>query len=305
MLKYIIKKIILMIPVLIGMTIVVFLLLHLAPGNPVDLIAGPRATPETIKNIEMRLGLDKPLIVQYFKFLENLARGDFGISILQRRPVMEIIKEALPVTVELGIASLLVSFILAVPLGIMAAVYRNTWRDYISMSGALVAMSVPAFWLGLIAIYVFAYNLRWFPVSGYGTWRHLVLPLLAITLTEIAVTARMVRSSMLEVIKQDYIRTARSKGLEEKSIIMGHALKNAMIPVVTMFGLKIGWIVGGATIIEIVFARPGLGRMMVNAIYARDYPVVQGAMIVLTAAIIIGNLIADILYVVVDPRIKY
>lgn len=305
MLKYIIKKIILMIPVIIGMTIVVFLLLHLSPGDPVDLIAGPRATPETIENIKINLGLDKPLIVQYFKFLINLFKGDLGTSILQQRPVTTIIKEALPVTIELGLASIIVSFFIALPLGIMAAVYRNTWKDYASMSGALIAMSLPTFWLGLMLIYFFAYKYRWFPVSGYGTWKHLVLPLIAISLTGIAINARMIRSSMLEVIRQDYIRTARSKGLPEKVVIRGHALKNALIPVVTMLGLRIGWIIGGSVITEIIFARPGVGRLMVNAIYARDYPVVQGAMVVLTASIIIGNMIADILYLFLDPRIKY
>jgi len=294
-----------MIPVIIGMTIVVFLLLHLSPGDPVDLIAGPRATPETIENIKINLGLDKPLIVQYFKFLINLFKGDLGTSILQQRPVTTIIKEALPVTIELGLASIIVSFFIALPLGIMAAVHRNTWKDYASMSGALVAMSLPTFWLGLMLIYFFAYKYRWFPVSGYGTWKHLVLPLIAISLTGIAINARMIRSSMLEVIRQDYIRTARSKGLPEKVVIRGHALKNALIPVVTMLGLRIGWIIGGSVITEIIFARPGVGRLMVNAIYARDYPVVQGAMVVLTASIIIGNMIADILYLILDPRIKY
>ena len=294
-----------MIPVIIGMTIVVFLLLHLSPGDPVDLIAGPRATPETIENIKINLGLDKPLIVQYFKFLINLFKGDLGTSILQQRPVTTIIKEALPVTIELGLASIIVSFFIALPLGIMAAVHRNTWKDYASMSGALVAMSLPTFWLGLMLIYFFAYKYRWFPVSGYGTWKHLVLPLIAISLTGIAINARMIRSSMLEVIRQDYIRTARSKGLPEKVVIRGHALKNALIPVVTMLGLRIGWIIGGSVITEIIFARPGVGRLMVNAIYARDYPVVQGAMVVLTASIIIGNMIADILYIILDPRIKY
>jgi len=303
--KYIIKKIIMMVPVVIGMTVIVFLLLHLSPGDPVDLIAGPRATPEVIENIKIRLGLDKPLIVQYFKFLFNLLRGDLGTSILQQRPVVTIIKETLPVTLELGLASIIISFVIAIPLGIMAAVHRNTWKDYASMSGALIAMSVPTFWLGLLLIYFFAYKLRWFPISGYGTWKHLVLPLMAISFTGVAVTARMVRSSMLEVIRQDYIRTARSKGLAEKVVINGHALKNALIPVVTMLGLRIGWIIGGSVIIEIVFARPGLGRLMINAIYARDYPIVQGAMVVLTSSIIIGNMIADILYLIVDPRIKY
>ena len=305
MIKYIIKKLILMIPILIGMTIIVFMILHLAPGDPVDLIVGPNVTPEVYENIRDKLGLNQPLLIQYFKFVGNLMKGDLGTSILQQRPVAEIIKERFPVTLELGVVSLLLSFAIAIPAGIIAAVKRNTWPDYVCMTGALVGMSMPTFWFGLLLLYFFAYKLRIFPISGYGTWKHLVLPAITMGLTDAAVTARMIRSSMLEVVRQDYIRTARSKGLHERVIINQHALKNALIPIITLLGLRIGWILGGSVILEIVFSRPGLGRLIVDAIFARDYPVVQGAMVVLTSSIILGNILADILYAVVDPRIKY
>ncbi len=294
-----------MLPILIGMTIIVFLILHLSPGDPVDLIVGPNVTPEVYENIRNKLGLDQPLIIQYFKFVGNLLKGDLGTSILQQRPVSEIIKERFPITLELGIVSLLISFAIAIPAGIIAAIKQNKWPDYVCMTGALIGMSMPTFWFGLLLLYFFAYKYRLFPISGYGTWKHLVLPAITMGLTDAAVTARMVRSSMLEVVRQDYIRTARSKGLHERVVINQHALKNALIPIITLLGLRIGWILGGSVILEIVFSRPGLGRLIVDAIFSRDYPVVQGAMVVLTASIILGNILADILYAVVDPRIKY
>lgn len=305
MFKYVVKKLILMIPVLIGATIVVFLMLHLAPGDPVHLIVGPNVTPEVYAHIYNKLGLDQPLPVQYFKFIANLLKGDLGTSILQRRPVLEIILQRLPVTLELGVSALVISFIIAIPAGVIAAVRRNTVIDYTCMSGALIGMSMPTFWFGLILLYFFAYKGGYFPVSGYGTWKHLVLPAFTMGLTDAAVTARMTRSSMLEVIRQDYIRTARSKGLSEKVVIYQHALKNALIPIVTLLGLRIGWIVGGSVILEKVFSRPGLGSLMVDAIFSRDYPIVQGSLLVLTTFIILGNIFADILYAVVDPRIKF
>ncbi|MCD6183684.1 MAG: ABC transporter permease [Thermovirga sp.] len=286
------------------MTVVVFLMLHLAPGDPIDLIVGPNVTPEIRENIRHQYGLDRPLPIQYLHFLGNLLKGDLGTSIIQHRPVAEIIIQRFPVTLELSVAGLLISFLVAIPIGVKAAIKRNTLTDYICMVTSLVGISMPTFWLGLMLLYIFAYKLRLFPVSGYGTWKHLFLPALTLGFTDAALTARMVRSSMLEVIRQDYIRTARSKGLSEKLVINRHALKNALIPIITLLGLRIGWIMGGSVVLEIVFTRPGLGRMMIEAILARDYPVVQGGMVVLTTAIILGNLFADLLYAIVDPRIK-
>ena len=305
MLKYITKKLILMIPVLIGLTIIVFMILHLSDGSPVDLIVGPNATPEVYESITESLGLDKPLYVQYFTFLKGIVKGDLGKSILQNRPVSELIAERFPVTLKLGLYSIILSFLIAVPVGIIAAVNRNTYKDYVSMTGALIGISMPTFWFGLLLIYFFSYKLGWFPISGYGTVKHLVLPVITVGLTDAAVTARMVRSSMLEVIGEDYIRTAKAKGLSEKVVIYKHALKNALIPVITLLGMRIGWVFGGSVILETVFSIPGIGRLMVDAIFSRDYPVVQGAMLVLAGTVLLGNLLADILYALVDPRIKY
>lgn len=305
MLKYIIKKLLFMIPALLGLTVLVFLILHLSPGSPVDLIAGPNASPEIRENIERRLGLDKPLHTQYFHFLGNILQGDLGTSILQNRPVAEMIGERISITFELGFYSLLFSFAIAIPIGILAAVKRNTMADYLSMTGALIGLSLPTFLFGLLLLYIFGYKLGWLPLSGYGTYQHLILPVLTVGLTDAAITARMVRSSMLEQIRQDYIRTARSKGLREEKILYKHALKNAMIPIITLFGMRLGLIFGGSVIIETVFSIPGIGKLMVDSIFSRDYPVVQGSLLVLTALVFIGNLISDILYALVDPRIKY
>jgi ABC-type dipeptide/oligopeptide/nickel transport system permease component len=294
-----------MIPVVIGMTVIVFLILHLAPGDPVDLIVGPNVTPEVYENIRRRLGLDQPLIIQYLKFMKSVIKGDLGVSILQERPVIELILERLPVTLQIGFAGFLITFVIAIPTGILAAVNRNTIIDYSCMTGAMLGISLPTFWFGLLLMYFFAYKMRLFPISGYGSLKHLVLPAFALGLTNAAITARMVRSSMLEVLRQDYIRTARSKGLAEKVVIYQHALKNAMIPIITLMGLRLGWIIGGSVMLEIVFSIPGLGRLIVESILSRDYPVVQGSMIVLTSSIILANILADILYAVVDPRIRY
>jgi len=305
LLKYFIKRLILMVPVILGMTVIVFLILHLAPGDPVDLIVGPNITPEVYQSIRQKYGLDKPLIIQYFKFISHVLKGDLGKSILQQRPVSELILMKLPVTLEIGIWGLILSFAIAIPLGVTAAVKRNTFVDYSCMTAAMFGMSLPTFWFGLLLSYFFAYKMRLFPISGYGTWKHAFLPIITLGLTDAAITARIVRSSMLEVLRQDYIRTAKSKGLAQKVVIYRHALKNAMIPIVTLLGMRIGWIMGGAVMLEIVFSRPGLGRLMIDSILARDYPVVQGAMIVLTSSIILGNILADFLYAVFDPRIRY
>ncbi len=294
-----------MLPVLLGMTVIVFLILHLSPGDPVDLIVGPNVSPEIYQAVRAKYGLDQPLVVQYFKFLGQIVQGDLGTSILQARPVAEIIWDHLFVTLEIGFWSLILSLLIAVPAGVIAAVNRNKFPDYMAMTGALLGMCMPPFWLGLLLLYFFAFHLQWFPISGYGTWQHLVLPVFAIGITDAALTARMVRSSMLEVIRQDYIRTARSKGLAERVVIYQHALKNALIPIITILGLKVGWILGGSVVIEIVFSIPGLGRMMIDSIISRDYPVVQGAMLMLTTTVILASILADVLYAVVDPRIKY
>jgi len=305
MLKYIVRRIALMIPVVIVITLIVFSIFYFAPGDPVSRIAGPNVTPEVYESIRRKYGLDQPFIIQYLRFMKSVIEGDLGISILQERPVIEMIQERLPVTLEIGLLGFLITFLIAIPAGVIAAVKKNTLVDYLCMSGTLLGTAIPTFWLGMLLMYFFAYKLRWFPISGYGTLQHLVLPSLAIGLTNAAITARMVRSSMLEVLNQDYVRTARSKGLLEKVVIYRHALKNALIPVITLMGLRLGWIIGGSVALEIIFSIPGIGRLMVDSILARDYPVVQGSMIVLTSSIILANILADILYAIVDPRIRY
>lgn len=305
MLKYFLKKLLFMIPIIIGSTIIIFLILHLSPGDPVNMIVGPNVTPEVYENIRISLGLDKPLVTQYFIFLGKLFRGDLGQSILQRRPVLEIVLERFPVTLKIGLFSLLLSFSIAIPMGIIAAIKRNTAADYMSMSFALLGISMPTFWFGLILLYFFAYKYRFFPISGYETWQHYVLPVITVGLTDAGVTARMMRSSMLEVIRQDYIRTARAKGVKETIVMIKHALKNAILPVITLLGMRIGWIFAGSAVIEIVFSMPGIGRLMVDAIFSRDYPIIQGSMLILVISITLGNMLADLLYALVDPRIKY
>jgi len=305
MLKFIAKRLVLMVPVIILMTIIVFSIFYFAPGDPVSRIAGPNVTPEVYESIRQKYGLDQPFFVQYLRFVKSVLKGDLGISILQDRPVIEMIRERLPVTLQIGLLGFVITFIIAIPAGVAAAVKQNTIVDYLCMSGTLVGTAIPTFWLGMLLLYVFAYKLRWFPISGDGTIRQLFLPGLAIGLTNAAITARMVRSSMLDVLRQDYIRTARSKGLYEKVVIYRHALKNALIPVITIMGLRLGWIIGGSVALEIIFSIPGLGRLMVDSILSRDYPVVQGAMIILTSSIILANILADILYAIVDPRIRY
>jgi len=305
MLKYILKRLLLMIPVIIIMTMIVFMIFYFAPGDPVSRIAGPNATPEIYESIKRKYGLDQPFIVQYFRFVKSVVSGDLGISILQDRPVIEMIKERLPVTLQIGLLGFFITFAIAIPAGVIAAVKKNTVADYLCMSASLLGIAIPTFWLGMLLLYLFAYKLRWFPISGDGTIKQLILPAFAIGLTNAAVIARMVRSSMLEVLKQDYVRTARSKGLFEKTVVYKHALKNALIPVISLMGLRLGWIIGGSVALEIIFSIPGIGRLLVDSILARDYPVVQGAMIVLTSSIILANILADILYAVVDPRIRY
>ncbi|HOJ82676.1 MAG TPA: ABC transporter permease [Acetomicrobium flavidum] len=304
MLRYFARRMTFLVLTLLGMTIIIFSMLHLAPGDPIDLIVGPNVTPEVRENIRHQYGLDEPLVVQYFGFMKSLLHGDLGESIIQHKPVSELIAERFFVTLELSITALVISFLIAIPIGIKAALKRNTITDYSLMAVSLIGISMPTFWFGLMLLYIVAFKLRLFPISGYGTWKHLILPALTIGITDAALVARMVRSSMLEVIRQDYIRTARSKGLAERVVINKHALRNALIPIITLLGLRIGWVVGGSVVVEIVFARPGLGRLMVDSILARDYPVVQGTMIVLTTCIILGNLFADVLYAIVDPRIK-
>jgi peptide/nickel transport system permease protein len=305
MLSYLIRRVLLAIPVLLLTALLVFSALHLSGGDPVMMLVPAIAPQETRDAVRAKMGFDKPLPVQFLTYMSNVLRGDFGRSILSRRPVSELILEKLPVTVELGVASLALAYLLSIPLGTIAALNRNSFLDWSSMILALIGVSMAGFWLGLLLIYAFAVNLRWFPPTGYGTIRHLVLPALALGLPRVGRIARITRSSLLEVIEEDYIRTARAKGLRERAVVFRHALRNALIPIISLLGLDLGYIVGGSVVIEHVFARPGIGDMMLRAIYSRDFPVLQGSMFVLALAVILSNITADVLYTFIDPRIRH
>lgn len=304
MLKYLFRRLLVAIPVLLMTALLVFSAMHLAGGDPVNLVAGPTAPKETRDAIRVRLGLDKPLPVQFALYMGNVLQGDFGRSIMNRQEVSKLIVEALPVTAELGVAAFALAYLLAIPLGIIAALNRNTFIDWFSMIISLIGVSMPGFWLGLILMYIFSLYLGWLPPIGFGDFRSLIMPALALGLPRVGRIARYTRSSVLEVIGQDYIRTAQAKGLAESVVVLKHALRNAALPIISLMGLDLGYIIGGSVVIENVFARRGIGSMMLQAIFSRDFPVLQGAMFVLALAIILSNILADIAYMVVDPRIK-
>jgi peptide/nickel transport system permease protein len=301
--------------VLFGVSIVVFLVMHLAPGDPAVVMLGPTASEEDVQRIRTDLGLDQPLPVQYGKWVWNVVQGDFGRSITMKRPVLPEILTRFKATLILTFASLVISTVIGVTAGVIAAVKPYSWFDRASMLFALLGVSMPVFWLGIVLIVVFALKLGWLPAGGMysaGSTRnigdllqHLVLPAVTLAAASVALVARLTRSSMLEVIRQDYIRTARAKGLGERTAILGHALKNALIPVVTVIGLQVGYLLGGAILTETVFSWPGLGLLMVQAILARDFPVVQGGVLLIGATFVLVNLIVDLCYVYLDPRIHY
>ena len=294
-----------MLPVLLAVTIIVFSILHLVPGDPVHLALGEMASQQAYDRMRAELGLDKPLYTQYFSFLNRLFHLNLGKSIIYREDVTKLLATKLPNTLKLTGSALILSYVFAIPLGVLAAVKRNTLIDYLSMGLAIAGVSIPSFWLGFLLISLFAIHLHWFPIAGYGAIKYLVLPAVTLGFGGAAQVARMTRSSLLEVINQDYILTAKAKGLRYGIVITKHALKNALIPIVTLLGLRVGWLIGGAVVIEIVFLRPGVGRLLVNAIYTRDFPVVQGVTLILAVTVILGNLLADILYAVINPKVHY
>ncbi|MEK6716784.1 MAG: ABC transporter permease, partial [candidate division NC10 bacterium] len=296
MLSYILRRILMLVPVLFGVTLVSFSLLHLVPGDPAELLAGLEATKEDVDRIRVEYGLDQPLAVQYARFVGNAARGDLGISIQSRHPVRELLLQRLAFTLQLSMVSILVASAIGLVAGIISATRQYSFFDTFSMLGALFGISMPIFWLGLLLILVFAVRLHWLPSGGAGTLRHLILPAIALGSASAAVIARMTRASMLEVARQDYIRTARATGYRESVVVFRHALKNAMIPILTVFGLEFGYMLGGAVLTETVFSLPGIGRLLVEGIFARDYPVVQGAMIAVATTFVLVNLLTDVAY---------
>lgn len=302
--NYVLRRTLLLIPIFFVISVVIFSLIHLVPGDPVDSLLGPGSAVADRDIMIRRLGLDQPLPVQYFTWMKNFLSGDMGQSITEKQPVSDMIFYNMPFTVRLGLASLVISFFLGIVLGILSAAAKNTFVDYVAMIIALLGVTVPAFWLGLILILAFAVNLRWLPVSGSGSLAHLVLPAIAVGLGGAGLVARIVRVSMLEMFSKDFILLLYAKGLSKNVILLKHIFRNALMPVITILGLRLGWILGGAVTIEIVFSRPGIGNMLLTALYRRDYPVVQASLIFLTMAVIIGAFITDIIYAYADPRVR-
>lgn len=333
MLKYIIKRLLLLIPVLFGVSLTVFIVMHVFTTDPTSIILGQHATAEQIEKLRGTLGLNDPLPVQFWNFLKGAVQGDLGESLITHTSVVKEIFVRFPATIELAFAAIVIASILGVTIGVISAIKRNSIIDYIGMVTALLGVSMPIFWLGLLFIVFFSVQLKILPVSGriqigfepehvtglymldslltgntdafFDALKHILLPAAALASYSMAIIARMTRSTMLEIIKQDYIRTARAKGLFEKSVILGHALRNALIPVITVIGLQLGSLLGGAVLTETVFAWPGLGSYTIDAILKSDYPVVQGAVIVLASVFVLVNLLVDLLYAYLDPRIKY
>ena len=306
MLIWVVRRALAVIPVLFGVTLAVFSMLFLVPGDPVKMmLAEFVTTPEQVARMRAQLHLDEPVLVQYGRFVGNALRGDLGTSIRTRRPVITEIAENVGSTAQLALCSMMVAVALGIPLGLLAALLRNSWLDVASMVAALLGVSMPSFWLGLLLIFAFSLQLGWFPATGGGDLAHLVLPSVTLGAIASAIIARLTRSSMLEVLGQDYVRTARAKGLGWWGVVARHALKNALIPVITIFGLQFGNLLAGAVIVETVFSRPGLGRLIVGGILAKDFPLVQGTVLFVATAYVLINVLVDIAYAFVDPRIRF
>lgn len=305
MLVYVIRRILMAVPILLGVVLVVLLTMEIVPGDPVALMLGEFATPEAIRETREELGLNRPLHIRYVQYVADVVRGDLGMSIKDRRPVAVMIGETLPATAQLAGAAVLLAVFVGVPLGVASAARPHSWVDNLVRVVSLAGLSMPVFWTGLVFIVVFSVNLGWFPVAGRGTFRHLVLPAVTLALPSVAILARMTRASLLEVLQEDYVRTARSKGVSRGSMLYKHALRNAIIPVVTALGLQLGQMLGGAVLTETVFSWPGLGRLTVFAIFNRDFILVQGVVLVLATTYVTVNLLVDVSYGLFDPRVSY
>lgn len=302
--KFIAKRLVAMIPVLLGVTLVIYLILNMAPGDPAKVILGEQATPEQIAELREEMGLNDPVLIQYARYIFNLVQGDMGESYNSGLKCNVEIFARFPNTLRLTICAISLAVILALPIGIIAAVKQNSIFDGVSMFIALIGLSMPVFWLGLLLILFFSLRLGWFPSSGAEGWKSLVLPTVTLGFQQMASIARVTRSSMLEVIRADYIRTARAKGVAESKVITKHALKNALIPTVTVVGLQFGGMLGGSVMTESVYAWPGVGRLMVQSINKRDIPMVLGCVIMFSVTSSVVNLLVDVLYGFIDPRIK-
>lgn len=310
--QYIARRLLILPIVVVGVSLLVFLVLHLVPGNPAQVIAGADAPPETVAAIERELGLDRPLPEQYVRYLGRVGQGDLGRSLRSRRSVLSEVVDALPTTIQLALAAAIITPIIAIPLGVLAAAKRGTATDRILMLVSTLGITAPVFAIALGLMWIFGYRWRLFPISGYGGpfWtldglRSLALPAVSLAIGSVATMARLTRSTMLEVLNQDYVRVARAKGLHESVVLLRHGLRNAMLPVVTVLGLQVAYLLSGAVVTETVFAVPGVGRLAVYAIQARDFPLVQGSVLVISLLFVLVNLAVDVLYAFIDPRIHY
>jgi len=303
--RYLLGRVALVVPTLLLVTVVTFLMLHLAPGDPVQLLAPPDATAEDVQRLREELGLADPLPVQYVRYMERLLHGDLGYSYASGQSVARELVPRFAHTFRLAVVSLVLAVLIGLPIGVLAAVRARSWFDNLGMVLSVVGLSIPAFWLGVMLMLVFSVQLGWLPTAGADSWKHLILPAVTLSTWSIAIIARMTRASMLEVLGMEYVRVARAKGLRERAVTVRHALRNALIPIVTVIGLRFGYMLGGAVVTETVFAWPGMGRLYVDALNRSDWPIALAFIFITAVLTVIATLLGDILYTVVDPRIKY
>lgn len=305
MLNYVLKRLLGLIPTLLIVAVLVFLFVHLLPGDPARLIAGPEADAQVIALVRQQLGLDQPLHVQFWRYITHVLQGDFGTSMVSRRPVSEAIASRFLPTLWLTITSMIWAVLFGMAIGIAAAVWRNRWPDRVGMTLAVTGISFPAFALGMLLMQIFSVDLGWLPTVGADSWQHYILPSLTLGAAVASVMARFTRSSFVDVLSEDYMRTARAKGVSETWVVLKHGLRNAMIPVVTMMGLQFGFLLGGSIVVEKVFNWPGLGRLLVDSVDMRDYPVIQAEVLLFSLEFILINLVVDVLYAAINPAIRY
>ncbi|EBX8935568.1 TPA: glutathione ABC transporter permease GsiC [Salmonella enterica subsp. enterica serovar Choleraesuis] len=305
MLNYVLKRLLGLIPTLLIVAVLVFLFVHLLPGDPARLIAGPEADAQVIALVRQQLGLDQPLHVQFWHYITHVLQGDFGTSMVSRRPVSEEIASRFLPTLWLTITSMIRAVLFGMAIGIAAAVWRNRWPDRVGMTLAVTGISFPAFALGMLLMQIFSVDLGWLPTVGADSWQHYILPSLTLGAAVASVMARFTRSSFVDVLSEDYMRTARAKGVSETWVVLKHGLRNAMIPVVTMMGLQFGFLLGGSIVVEKVFNWPGLGRLLVDSVDMRDYPVIQAEVLLFSLEFILINLVVDVLYAAINPAIRY
>ncbi|HFS8294523.1 TPA: glutathione ABC transporter permease GsiC [Salmonella enterica subsp. enterica serovar Panama] len=305
MLNYVLKRLLGLIPTLLIVAVLVFLFVHLLPGDPARLIAGPEANAQVIALVRQQLGLDQPLHVQFWRYITHVLQGDFGTSMVSRRPVSEEIASRFLPTLWLTITSMIWAVLFGMAIGIAAAVWRNRWPDRVGMTLAVTGISFPAFALGMLLMQIFSVDLGWLPTVGADSWQHYILPSLTLGAAVASVMARFTRSSFVDVLSEDYMRTARAKGVSETWVVLKHGLRNAMIPVVTMMGLQFGFLLGGSIVVEKVFNWPGLGRLLVDSVDMRDYPVIQAEVLLFSLEFILINLVVDVLYAAINPAIRY